>query len=312
MTSPNSLCKVPECVSLTRCPLVPVGTQQEIAARNLQNMRNARLLQQQNQGMLQMAPVQSHTPMPAQSDMGMAYVGPAGTQASMYQGMNPGMSQMLQTQHHTNQAGMAQRAAGGAGYGPGMLMNPALSQQQMKASAPPMPKGQAQRMQSMMGGGGPGQTWPQQQNVVPTISGRTSNDMVAFNNAATYMQGSQPARIPKQHFNQGVVNQGVVDPRTINPAGMSATMLSHRNAQQRGMPGMPAYGPVSAQTMAGGGTGGGTYMTGGQSQAYQRTSNQDLAYGYGGQSGGGVSFSLSDTTELDSTDGWMEEFFPGQ
>ncbi|XP_062852393.1 mastermind-like protein 3 [Trichomycterus rosablanca] len=312
------------------------GTQQEMAARNqaLQNMRNARLLQQQqqNQGMLQMAPVQNPNSMPAQSDMGMAYVSQTGTQAAMYQGMNSGMSQMLQSQHHPNQAGMAmaQRpAGGGGGYGPGMLMNPALSQQQMKPSGPPMPKAQTQRLQSMMGGGGGsgGQAWPQQQNM-QTMSGRTTNDMVAFNSSPAYaMQGGQPPRMPKQHF-----TQGVVDPRAINPAGMSGAMMSHmagqsghgRTGQPRVMvlpgvgqpvPSMAAFGQGSAQAMTG--PGGGAYMTGGQPQGYQRTSGQDLAYGYAGQSGGtvgggGVSFGLSDSTELDSTDGWMEEFFPSQ
>lgn len=323
-----------------------VGTQQEMAARNqaLQSMRNARLLQQQqqqNQGMLQMAPVQNPGPMPTQGEMGIAYGSQAGTQAAMYQGMNSGMGQMLQPQHHPNQAGiaMAQRPAGtggqgmvgsgaGSGYGQGMMMNPALSQQQMKQAGQPMAKAQAQRLQSMMGGGGQG--WPQQQQQnMQAMSGRTTNDMVAFNSNPAYaMQGGQPPRMPKQHFSQGMGGQGMVDPRAINPASMGGPMMSHmagqpRTNQPRGMampgmgqavPSMAAFGQGSTQAMAGAGPGGGAYMPTGQTQGYQRTSSQDLAYGYAGQSGtgSGVSFGLSDSAELDSTDGWMEEFFPSQ
>ncbi|KAB5581430.1 hypothetical protein PHYPO_G00175600 [Pangasianodon hypophthalmus] len=320
------------------------GTQQEMAARNqaLQSMRNARLLQQQqqqNQGMLQMAPVQNPGPMPTQGEMGMAYGSQSGTQAAMYQGMNSGMGQMLQPQHHPNQASMAmaQRPAGtggqgmvgggaGSGYGQGMMMNPALSQQQMKPSGQPMAK--AQRLQSMMGGGGQG--WPQQQQQnMQAMSGRTTNDMVAFNSNSAYaMQGGQPSRMPKQHFSQGMGGQGMVDPRAINPASMGGPMLPHmtgqpRTNQPRGMamsgmgqavPSMAAFGQGSTQAMVGAGPGGGAYMPSGQTQGYQRTSSQDLAYGYAGQSGtgSGVSFGLSDSAELDSTDGWMEEFFPSQ
>ncbi|KAK2852359.1 hypothetical protein Q7C36_007560 [Tachysurus vachellii] len=324
------------------------GTQQEMAARNqaIQSMRNARLLQQQqqqNQGMLQMAPVQNAGPMPTQGEMSMAYGSQAGTQAAMYQGMNSGMGPMLQPQHHPNQAGMAmaQRPAGtgaqgmvgggaGSGYGQGMMMNPALSQQQMKQAGQPMAKAQAQRLQSMMGAGG--QVWPQQQQQqqnMQAMSGRTTNEMVAFNsNPAYVMQGGQPSRMPKQHFSQGMGGQGMVDPRAINPASMGGPMMPHmagqpRTTQPRGMamsgmgqavPNMAAFGQGSTQAMAGAGPGGGAYMTSGQSQGYQRTSSQDLGYNYAGQSGtgSGVSFGLSESAELDSTDGWMEEFFPSQ
>uniref|UniRef100_W5KD65 Mastermind like transcriptional coactivator 3 n=1 Tax=Astyanax mexicanus TaxID=7994 RepID=W5KD65_ASTMX len=333
-------------------------TPQEMAARNqaLQNMRNARLLQQQqqqqqqqNQGILQMTPVQNSGPMPGQGEMGMAYGSQAGGQTGMYQGMNSGMGQMLQPQHHPNQGamGMAQRPAGnngqgmvaggaaGGGYGQGMLMNPALSQQQMKPGGvgQPMAKAQAQRLQSMMGGGGQG--WPQQQQPPPqqqqqnlqAMAGRTTNDMVAFNSNYP-MQGGQPSRMPKQHFAQGMGGQGMVDPRAMNPASMGGPMMPHmagqpRTGQPRGMvmPGMSqggmpnmAFGQGSAQALAGAGPGGGAYMPAGQPQGYQRTSSQDLAYGYGAPSGGGggVSFGLSDSAELDSTDGWMDEFFPSQ
>lgn len=327
------------------------GTSQEMVARNqtLQNMRNTRLMQQQQQqnpGILQMTPVQNSAAMPSQGDMSMAYGGQAGAQTGMYQGMNPGMSQMLQ-QHHPNQTGMAmaQRQAGGAVqgmvaggaggvYGQGMLMNPALSQQQMKAGgvAPggqPMAKSQVQRLQSMMGGGG--QTWPQQQpqQNMQAMGARTSNDMVAFNSNPAYaMQGGQPPRMAKQHFGQAMGGQTMVDPRSINPAAMGGPMMPHMAGQPRtnqprgmvmpgmnqGMPNMAAFGQGTPQGMPGSSGGGGPYMPGGQPQGYQRTSNQDLAYGYGSQSGAGagVSFSLSDGTDLDTTEGWMEEFFPNQ
>ncbi|XP_051558842.1 mastermind-like protein 3 isoform X1 [Myxocyprinus asiaticus] len=327
------------------------GTSQEIAARNqtLQNLRNARLLQQQQQnpGILQMTPVQNSAAMPSQGDMSMAYGGQAGAQPGIYQGMNPGMGQMLQQQqqHHPNQSGitMAQRQAGaggqgmviggaGGGYGQGMLMNPALSQQQMKSGvvAPggqPLAKAQVQRLQTMMGGGG--QTWPpQQQQNMQAMAGRTSNDMAFNSNPAYAMQGGQPPRMAKQHFAQAMGGQSMVDPRSINPAAMGGPMMSHMAGQPRanqprgmvmpamnqGVPNMAAFGQGSAQGMPGSSGGGGPYMPGGQPQGYQRTSNQDLAYGYGSQSGAGpgVSFSLSDGTDLDSTEGWLEEFFPNQ
>ncbi|KAI7811014.1 putative mastermind-like protein 3 [Triplophysa rosa] len=331
---------------------------QEMVARNqtLQNLRNTRLMQQQQQqnpGILQMTPVQNSAAMPSQGDMSMAYGGQTGAQTGMYQGMNPGMGQMLQQQqqHHPNQTGMAmaQRqagavgqgmVAGGAGgvYGQGMLINPALSQQQMKAGAvapggQPMAKSQVQRLQSMMGGGG--QTWPQQQQQqqqqnMQAMGGRTSNDMVAFNSNPAYaMQGGQPPRMAKQHFGQAMGGQTMVDPRSINPAAMGGPMMPHMAGQPRtnqprgmvmagmnqGVPNMTAFGQGSGpQGMPGASGGGGPYMPGGQPQGYQRTSNQDLAYGYGSQSGAGagVSFGLSDGTDLDTTEGWMEEFFPNQ
>ncbi|XP_016088109.1 mastermind-like protein 3 isoform X1 [Sinocyclocheilus grahami] len=322
------------------------GTPQEMAARNqtLQNMRNARLLQQQQQqnpGILQMTSVQNSGTIPSQGDMSMAYGGQAGTQTGMYQGMNPNMGQMLQQQqqHHPNQPGMAmaQRQAGtggqgmvaGGGYGQGMLMNPSLQQQQIKSAvvAPGgQPMAKVQRLQSMMGGGG--QTWQQQQNM-QAMGGRTSNDMVAFNSNPAYaMQGGQAPRMAKQHFAQAIGGQTMVDPRSINPAAMGGPMMQHMAGQPRtnqprgmvmpgmnqGVPNMAAFGQGPAQGMPGASGGGGPYMPGGQPQGYQRTSSQDLVYSYGSQSGAGagVSFGLSDGTDLDSTEGWMEEFFPSQ
>ncbi|XP_052401264.1 mastermind-like protein 3 [Carassius gibelio] len=324
------------------------GTPQEMAARNqtLQNMRNARLLQQQQQqnpGILQMTPVQNSGAIPSQGDMSMAYGGQPGTQTGMYQGMNPNMGQMLQQQqqHHPNQPGMvmAQRQAGavgqgmvgGGGYGQGMLMNPSLPQQQIKSAvvAPGgQPMAKVQRLQGMMGGGG--QTWPQQQQQnIQAMGGRTSNDMVVFNSNPAYaMQGGQAPRMAKQHFAQAMGGQTMVDPRSINPAAMGGPMMPHMAGQPRtnqprgmvmpgmnqGVPNMAAFGQGPAQGMPGASGGGGPYMPGGQPQGYQRTSSQDLAYGYGSQSGAGagVSFGLSDGTDLDSTEGWMDEFFPSQ
>ncbi|XP_016372630.1 mastermind-like protein 3 [Sinocyclocheilus rhinocerous] len=320
------------------------GTPQEMAARNqtLQNMRNARLLQQQqNPGILQMTSVQNSGTIPLQGDMSMAYGGQVGTQTGMYQGMNPNMGQMLQQQqqHHPNQPGMAmaQRQAGtggqgmvaGGGYGQGMLMTPSLPQQQIKSAvvAPGgQPMAKVQRLQSMMGGGG--QTWQQQQNM-QAMGGRTSNDMVAFNSNPAYaMQGGQAPRMAKQHFAQAMGGQTMVDPRSINPAAMGGPMMQHMAGQPRtnqprgmvmpgmnqGVPNMAAFGQGPAQGMPGASGGGGPYMPGGQPQGYQRTSSQDLVYSYGSQSGAGagVSFGLSDGTDLDSTEGWMEEFFPSQ
>ncbi|XP_035387542.1 mastermind-like protein 3 isoform X2 [Electrophorus electricus] len=323
------------------------STAQDMAARNqaLQNMRSARLLQQQQQqGLLQMTPVQNPGAMPTQGEMGMTYSSQPATQAGMYQGMNSGLGQMLQPPHHPSQSGMAmaQRPAGssrqgmggataGGGYAQALLMNPTqMKSGGVASSGQPMPKAQAQRLQSMMGGAGQG--WPaqqQQQQSIQAMAGRTTNDMVAFNSNAAYaMQGGQPSRMPKQHFGQAVGGQGMVDPRAMNPAAMAVPMMPHMASQPRtnqprgivmpgmgqGVPSMTAFGQSSAQAMGGAGPGGGAYMSGGQQQGYQRTSSQDLSYGYGGQagSGSGVSFGLSDGAELDSTDGWMEEFFPSQ
>ncbi len=285
-----------------------------MAARNqtLQNMRNARLLQQQQQqnpGILQMAPVQNSGAMPSQGDMSMAYGGQAGTQTGMYQGMNPNMGQMLQQQqqHHPNQPGMAmaQRQAGaggqgmvgggvGGGYGQGMLMNPSLPQQQIKSAgvAPGgQPMAKVQRLQSMMGGGG--QAWPQQQNL-QAMAGRTSNDMVAFNSNPAYaMQGGQAPRMAKQHFAQTMGGQTMVDPRSINPAAMGGPMMPHmagqpRTNQPRGMvmpgmnqggPNMAAFGQGPAQGMPGASEGVGRTCQGVSLRATRGTSSQDLAYG---------------------------------
>ncbi|XP_064190609.1 mastermind-like protein 3 isoform X3 [Anguilla rostrata] len=331
------------------------GTPQELARNQaLQSIRNARLLQQQQQqqqqqtqGMLPMAQVQNPASMPAsgaaQSDMGMAYSGPQGQQG-MYP-LNPGMSQMLQ---HPNQSGMSmpphsappgQRQGGGAGpavgmvggYGQGVMMNPALSQQQMKGPpvGQPMAKAQAQRLQSMMAAGGGHQgaaQWAQQQQqqTLQAMGGRTSGDMGGFGGGGPgygMPPGGQPPRVPKQHFAQGM-GQTVVDPRAINPA-MTGQMVPHMPGQPRtnqprpmvmtGMgPGMPNMTPFSqgpGQPMGGSG---GAYGQGGQPQGYQRTPSQDLAYSYGNQPASAGSFNLPDGVELDSTDGWMDEFFPSQ
>uniref|UniRef100_A0A8C9SU71 Mastermind-like protein 3 n=3 Tax=Scleropages formosus TaxID=113540 RepID=A0A8C9SU71_SCLFO len=333
-----------------------------MAARNqaLQNIRNARMLQQQqqNQGMIQMAPVQNSASMPAsagQPDMGLAYGGQPGGQQGVY-GLNSSMNQMLQ---HPGQSGMSmgQRQPGAGqgvamvgGYGQGMLMNPAMPQQSMKGPpvGQPIAKAQAQRLQGMMGGGAQGpQGWPQQQQPPPppqqqqnlqAMSGRTSGEMAFGSSPAYPMQPGQP-RMAKQHFPQGV-GQPVVDPRAMNPAmnpslnpaamnpaamnpAMGGQMMPHMAGQPRtgqprpmGVPGMAQsvpsmtpFGQGPGQPMAGPG---GSYIQSAQPQTYQRAAGQDLSYGYGSQAAAGGPFNLPDRTELESTDGWMEEFFPSQ
>ncbi|XP_070998610.1 mastermind-like protein 3 [Oncorhynchus clarkii lewisi] len=126
---------------------------------------------------------------------------------------------------------------------------------------------------------------------------------------------------------------GPMDPRAMNPAAGMAGPGQPRTNQPRpmvmpgqgvmgqGVPNMGAFGQGPAMGVGPGGGGGyvgqGGVGVGGQPQGYQRTSSQDLSsYGYvGGQvapSGGG--FGLADGTgaDLDSSDGWMEEFFPNQ
>nr|XP_015200478.1 PREDICTED: mastermind-like protein 3 [Lepisosteus oculatus] len=317
------------------------GPTQEMAARNqaLQNIRNARLLQQQqSQGMLQMASVQNSGSMPAtvaQSEMNMAYSNAPSSQQGMYS-MNPAMNQMLQhpnqssmNMSHNPSQGQRQPSAGQGvgmvgGYGQTMLINSAMSHQQMKG--PPvgqaMPKAQAQRLQGMMGSAAQGaQGWQQQQPGLQAIAARTSGEMVAFNNNSAYaMQPGQP-RMTKQHFPQGM-NQPIVDPRAMNPA-MSGQMMPHMSGQPRtnqprpmvmagmtqGVPNMTPFSQGPGQQMA---AGGGSYVQGGQPPGYQRTSSQDLSYSYTSQSAGGGSFNLPDGADLDSTDGWMDEFFPSQ
>ncbi|KAL4641731.1 mastermind-like protein 3 [Arapaima gigas] len=293
-----------------------------MAARNqaLQNIRNARLLQQQqqqqhqSQGMLQMGPMQMPGSVPGagpgvapSSDVNMVY----GGQQGLY-GPKPGMNQMLQ---HPNQSGMGmahnpaqaprQPVAGqgvgmAAGYGQGMMINPAVSQQQMKGPAvnQTMAKAQVQRLQGMMGGGGQGaQGWPQQQQQqqqqqqnLQALSGRTTGEMVAFNNNPAYaLQPGQP-RMTKQHFPQGM-NQPMVDPRAMNPA-MGGQMMPHMVGQPRtnqprpmvmpgmaqGVPNLAAFNQGTGQPMAGSG---GSYVQSSQQQTYQRTPSQDLSYSYG-------------------------------
>ncbi|XP_077427411.1 mastermind-like protein 3 [Vanacampus margaritifer] len=240
-------------------------------------------------------------------------------------------------------------AGGAGGYGgQGMLMNP-MAQQSLKG--PTNAKAQAQRLQSMLGaggGGGPmaGGGWPQQQGqslqgmgagVVRTTG--AAGDRLGFSSVPGYgMQPGQPPRVAKQHF-QGP-GQGM-DPRVGNPAaGMGGTMAAHMGGQPRtnpsrpmvmsqglnqgvmgpGVTGMGGFGPGPGGPGLGAGGGAGPYGPGGvgvgsQTQGYQRTANQDMSsYGYGGGPSGGGAFGLGDGSgaELDSSDGWMEEFFPSQ
>ncbi|XP_063332974.1 mastermind-like protein 3 [Pelmatolapia mariae] len=192
------------------------------------------------------------------------------------------------------------------------------------------PQQQGQSLQAM--GGGVGRT-----------TGGGGGDMVGFSSAQGYgMQPGQPPRMAKQHFQgpgQGM-GQGM-DPRLGNPAaGMAGPMMGpHMGGQPRtnqprpmvmnqgmnqgvmgqGITGMGGFvpGPGGPGLGASGGGGGGSYGpgavgVGGQPQGYQRTANQDMSsYGYGGGPSGGGAFGLGDGSgaELDSSDGWMEEFF---
>ncbi|XP_055014419.1 mastermind-like protein 3, partial [Boleophthalmus pectinirostris] len=355
------------------------GPPQELASRSqaLQNIRAARLLQQQNQQqMVQMGPVQGQGgSVGPQSDIGLPYGSQGSNQGSLY-GLNPNMSQMMHQQHqsqgvqgpmglsaqHNPAAGPPRQAGAGPGVGgmPGGPGGPGYGGQGMMMpqtlKGPPNAKAQAQRLQSMLGGGGGGGAamgaggWPQQQGQ-GLVSRTTGGDMVGFSSAQGYMQPGQP-RMAKQHF-QGP-GQGLsqaMDPRVGNPAAvMGGPMMGpHMSGQPRtnqprpmvmnqginqgvmgqGMSSMGGFGPGGPSVGAGGGAGGpyGPGGVGGQPQSYQRTPNQDMSqsyqrtpnqdmssYGYGGGPSGGAAFGLGDGSgaELDSSDGWMEEFFPGQ
>ncbi|XP_068606994.1 mastermind-like protein 3 [Brachionichthys hirsutus] len=360
------------------------GSPQDLASRNqaLQNIRAARLLQQQQQQnqpqMVQMSSVQGQGgSVGPQTDMGLPYNNQGSNQGSLY-GLNPAMSQMIhqqqQQQQHQSQsvqasmglppqhspaggpprqagAGPGGPGGGGAGGygGQGMLMN-SMAQQPLKG--PPSVKAQAQRLQSMLGAGGGGGGiaaggWPQQQGQslqamgggVGRTTGGGGGDMVGFSSAQGYgMQPGQPPRMAKQHFQgpgQGM-SQGM-DPRVGNPAaGMGGPMMGpHMGSQPRtnqprpmvmsqgmaqGMTGMGGFGPGTGGPGLGAGGGGGPYGSGGvgvggQLPGYQRTANPDMAsYGYGGGPSGGGAFGLGEGPggELDSSDGWMDEFFPSQ
>ncbi|CAL9700846.1 unnamed protein product [Knipowitschia caucasica] len=352
-----------------RNPYPPVnqyqGPPQELASRSqaLQNIRAARLLQQQNQQqMVQMGSVQGQGgSVGPQSDMGLPYGNQASNQGSLY-GLNPSMSQMMHQQHQSqgvqppmglqaqhNPAAGPRQAGPGVGGMPGGPGAPGYGGQgmmmQQSLKGPPNAKAQAQRLQSMLGaggGGGPGLGaggWPQQQGQ-GLVNRTTGGDMVGFSSTQGYMQPGQP-RMAKQHF-QGP-GQGMsqaMDPRVGNPAAaMGGPMMGpHMSGQPRtnqprpmvmnqgmnqgvmgqGMSSMGGFGPGPGGPSIAGGGAGGPYGPGGvtgQPQSYQRTPNQDMStYGYGGGPSGGAAFGLGDGSgaELDSSDGWMEEFFPGQ
>ncbi|XP_041133025.1 mastermind-like protein 3 isoform X3 [Polyodon spathula] len=327
------------------------GTPQEIARNQaLQNIRNARILQQQqqqqqSQGILQMASVHNSGTMSTatgQAEMSMAYNNAPSGQQGMY-GINPAMNQMLQ---HPNQSsmnmahnpsqGQRQPIAGQGvvgGYGQGMLINSAMSQQQppQQMKGPPVgqaiPKAQAQRLQ-MMGGTVQGaQGWQQQ-----GMPGRTSGEMMTFNNSSAYaMQPGQP-RMTKQHFPQAM-SQSIVDPtgniRTMNPA-MGGQMMPHMSGQPRtnqsrpmvmagmsqGVPNMNAFSQGPGQQIGGGGV---SFLHSGQPQGYQRTASQDLSFSYSHSAGGGSFSSLADGADLvdslikgSSTDEWIDEILGNQ
>ncbi|XP_024145788.1 mastermind-like protein 3 isoform X1 [Oryzias melastigma] len=340
------------------------GPSQDLASRNqpLQSIRAAHLLQQQRQQqqqMVQMTSVQGQGgSVGPQSEMGLPYGTQGSNQSSLY-GLNPSMSQMIHQQQHQSQSvqasmGLPQHnpvgpprqagagpgvggmpggpGGGGPGYGgPGMIIN-SMTQQPLKG--PPNAKAQAQRLQSMLGGGGMAAGgWSQQQGqslqamggAVGRTTGGGGGDMVGFSSAQGYgMQPNQPPRMAKQHFpGPGQALSQGMDPRVGNPAaGMGGPMMGpHMGGQPRtnqprpmvmnqgmnqgmmgqGMASMGGFGPgPGGPGMGAGGGGGGPYGpvgvgVGGQSQGYQRTANQDMSsYGYGGGSSDGVAFGLGD------------------
>ncbi|KAM9314474.1 mastermind-like protein 3 [Pholidichthys leucotaenia] len=250
--------------------------------------------------------------------------GPGGGGAAVYGGQGMLMNSMGQQplKGPPNAKAQAQRLQSmlGAGGGGGGM------------AAGGWPQQQGQSLQAM--GGAVGRT-----------TGGGGGDMVGFSSAQGYgMQPGQPPRIAKQHFQgpgQGIT-QGM-DPRLGNPAaGMGGPMMGpHMGGQPRtnqprpmvmnqgmnqgvmgqGMTGMGGFGPgPGGPGLGAGGPGGGPYGpggvgVGGQPQGYQRTANQDMSsYGYGGGPSGGGAFGLGDGSgaELDSSDGWMNEFFPNQ
>lgn len=324
------------------------GSPQDIAAVRsqaaLQSMRTSRLMAQ-NAGMMGMGPSQNPGTMAtaaAQSEMGLApYSTTPTSQPGMYS-MSTGMTQMLQ---HPNQSGMSithnqaqgprQPASGQgvgmvSGFGQSMLVNSAIPQQHQQMKGPvgqvlPRPQGPP-RLQSIMGTVQQGaQSW--QQRSLQGMPGRTSGELGAFNNSASYpLQAGQP-RLTKQHFPQGLsqvvdANTGTV--RTLNPAAMGRQMMPPLPGQQgtsqarpmvmsglsQGVPGMPAFSqPQAQQQMPSGG-----FAASSQSQAYERNPPQDVSYNYSGEAAGASFPGLADSADLvDSIikggpgDEWMQE-----
>ena len=243
-------------------------------------------------------------------------------------------------------------AGGAGAYGgQGMLMN-SMTQPSLKGAQNAKAQAQRLQSMLGAGASSGGMAtggWPQQQGQalqamaggMGRTTGAAGGDMVAFTPSQGFgIQPGQPPRIPKQHFQgpgQGM-SQGM-DPRVGNPAaGMGGPMMGpHMGAQPRtnqprpmvmnqgvmgqGMAGMGGFGPGGPGIgSGGGGAAGGPYGSagvgvGGQPPGYQRTANQDMSsYGYGGGPSGGGTFGLADGSgaELDSSSGWMEEFFPSQ
>lgn len=324
------------------------GSPQDIAAVRsqaaLQSMRTSRLMAQ-NAGMMGMGPSQNPGTMAtaaAQSEMGLApYSTTPTSQPGMYS-MSTGMTQMLQ---HPNQSGMSithnqaqgpRQPASGQGvgmvssFGQSMLVNSAIPQQHQQMKGPvgqvlPRPQGPP-RLQSIMGTVQQGaQSW--QQRSLQGMPGRTSGELGAFNNSASYpLQAGQP-RLTKQHFPQGLsqvvdANTGTV--RTLNPAAMGRQMMPPLPGQQgtsqarpmvmsglsQGVPGMPAFSqPQAQQQMPSGG-----FAASSQSQAYERNPPQDVSYNYSGEAAGASFPGLADSADLvDSIikggpgDEWMQE-----
>ncbi|XP_055000451.1 mastermind-like protein 3 isoform X2 [Sorex araneus] len=315
------------------------GAPQDMAARSqaaLQTMRPARLMAQ-NAGMMAMGPAQSPGSLASTaspSDMGLYSSAPS-SQPGMYN-LGAGMAPMLQ---HPNQSGLgmahgqapgprqpgaAQGAGLVSGFGQNMLVNSALApaaQQhpQMKGpvgAALARPQAPA-RLPSMMGAAAQQGTagWPQRG--LQAMPGRTSGEMGAFNNGASYPLPTGQPRLSKPPF-PGALGQ-VVDAstgavRTLAPGAAGRQMMPGLPAQPGGgqarplvlpglSPALPAFGqpPAPQQLPAGG-----FAAAGGPAQ--------DTAYGYGGDGAGPPFPGLPDGPDLvDSIvkggpgDEWMQE-----
>ncbi|XP_041838311.1 mastermind-like protein 3 isoform X2 [Melanotaenia boesemani] len=296
-----------------------------------------------NPSMSQMIHQQQHQSQSVQASMGLPpQHNPAGGPPRQA-GAGPGVGGMP--------GGPGGGGAGGYG-GQGMLMNSMTQQTLKGPPNAKVQAQRLQNMLGAGGGGGgmAAGGWPQQQGQslqamgggVGRTTGGGGGDMVGFSSAQGYgMQPGQPPRMAKQHFpGPGQAMSQGMDPRVGNPAaGMGGPMMGpHMGGQPRtnqprpmvmnqgmnqgvmgqGMSGMGGFGPgPGGPGIGAGGGGGGPYGpgVGGQSQGYQRTANQDMSsYGYGGGPSGGGAFGLGDGSgpELDSSDGWMEEFFPSQ
>ncbi|XP_055990492.1 mastermind-like protein 3 [Sorex fumeus] len=318
------------------------GSPQDMAARSqaaMQTMRPARLMAQ-NAGMMAMGPAQSPGSLAgtaAPSDMGLYSSAPSG-QPGMYN-LGTGMAPMLQ---HPNQSGLGMAAHGPApgprqpgaaqgaglvsGFGQNMLVNSALAPaaQQHAQMKGPVGAGLARpqaptRLPSMMGAaaqqGASG--WPQRS--LQAMPGRTSGELGAFNNGASYPLPAGQPRLGKPPFAGAlgpVVDASTGAVRTLAPGAAGRQMMPGLPAQPGGgqarplvLPGLsqalPAFGqPPAPQQLP----------TGGFAAAATGGPTQDAGYGYGGDGAGPPFPGLPDGPDLvDSIvkggpgDEWMQE-----